>query len=146
MNKLSNGSHTVQYIPQVAGKRNIVSRENLSLGFPTMSDTNWAVQPERILYNLCSKIKGTDQLCSYSAADLASSTFVFAYAKSGFLMTWLKQRWIFCDNLNPCHTRAAFLWRSQGVHEKCSVEVRAVLSQASQQQCSGIASRCCGIA
>ena len=52
-------------------------------GFPTRSDTNRAVQPQRIvrglkfriseiegLYYLCSKNKGPDQLCSYCTADL----------------------------------------------------------------------------
>ena len=53
------------------------------LGFPTRSDTNHAVQPQKMaralklriykvqgLYYLCSKNKGTDQLRSYCAADL----------------------------------------------------------------------------
>ena len=67
-------------------------RENLSLGFPTRSDTNQAVQPQKIarglkfctsevegLYKLCSENKGADQLGSYCAAD---QHLVFAYAKS----------------------------------------------------------------
>ena len=48
-------------------------RENLSLGFPTRSDPNWAVQPQKIardlkfwikeekgLYYLCSENKAAD--------------------------------------------------------------------------------------
>ena len=52
-------------------------------GFPTRSDTNWAVQPHKMarglkfqswkvegLYYLCSENKGADQLHGYCAADL----------------------------------------------------------------------------
>ena len=58
-------------------------QENLSSGFPTRSDTNPAVQPQKMvrglrfqikkveeLYYLCSKYKGIDQLHGYHAADL----------------------------------------------------------------------------
>ena len=57
--------------------------ENRSLGFPTRSDTNRAVQPQKMarglkfriykvegLYYLCSENKDADQLRSYCAADL----------------------------------------------------------------------------
>ena len=63
-------------------------------GCPTRSDTNLAVQPQKMVrgfkfqikeeegfYYLCSENKGADQLCG-------DSIFVFAYAKAGFLMTW----------------------------------------------------------
>ena len=56
------------------------SRENQSSGFPTRSDTNWAVQPQKMarglkfqieevegLYSKCSK--GADQLHSYTAGS-----------------------------------------------------------------------------
>ena len=59
------------------------SRENRSSGFPTRSDTNRAAQllkmardlkfrvyEEEVLYYLCSKNKGADQLCGYREADL----------------------------------------------------------------------------
>ena len=61
----------------------LASRENLSSGFPTKSDTNRAVQTKKMvrglkfrilkvkrLYFLCSKKKGADQLHSHCAADL----------------------------------------------------------------------------
>ena len=51
-----------------------MSQENLSSGFPTRSQTNWAVQPQKMarslkikevegLFYLYSKDKGADQLC-----------------------------------------------------------------------------------
>ena len=53
------------------------------VNFPIRSDRNQAVQPQKMardlkfwikkvegLYYLCSENKGTDQLCSYWAADL----------------------------------------------------------------------------
>ena len=53
------------------------------LGFPTRSDTNRAVQLQKVarglkfriyevqgFYYLCSENKGADQLCGYSEADL----------------------------------------------------------------------------
>ena len=56
---------------------------NQSSGFPTRSDTNWAVQPQNVarglkfrilevdgLYYLYSENKGADQLRIYCAADL----------------------------------------------------------------------------
>ena len=56
---------------------------NQSSGFPTTSDTNHVVQPQKMargwkfriwneegLYYLCSENKGADQLHSYCAADL----------------------------------------------------------------------------
>ena len=58
-------------------------QENLSSGLPTRSDTNRAVQQQKMardlkfrikevgeLYYLCSENKGADQLCGYSTADL----------------------------------------------------------------------------
>ena len=67
---------------------------NRSLGFPTRSHTNQAVQPQKIarglkfrtkvvegFYYTCSENKGADQLHGYREADLL---FVFAYAKSRF--------------------------------------------------------------
>ena len=57
--------------------------ENRSSGFPTRSDTNQAVQPQKMatglkfrikgeagLYYPCSENEGADQLCSYHKADL----------------------------------------------------------------------------
>ena len=62
--------------------------------FPTWSDTNRAVQPQKMarglkfriwkiegLYYLCSENKGADQLRGSHEAD---QLFVFAYAKSRF--------------------------------------------------------------
>ena len=53
------------------------------LGFPTGSNTNWTVQPQKMasglkfetkeeegVYYLCYESKGADQLCNYCAADL----------------------------------------------------------------------------
>ena len=64
-----------------------MSQQNLSLGFPTRSDTNRAVQPQKMardlkfqiqevegLYYLCSENKGAEQLRG----------LFFAYAKSRF--------------------------------------------------------------
>ena len=70
-----------------------MSRENLSSEFPTRSDTNCIVQPQKMagvlkfriykvegLHYLCSKNKGADQLRGYRTADLR---LCFPYAKSG---------------------------------------------------------------
>ena len=59
------------------------TRENLSSGFLTSSETNRAVQPQKMarnlnfrfwvveeMYYLCSENKGADQLCDYCTADL----------------------------------------------------------------------------
>ena len=72
----------------------------MSSGFPTRSDTNKAVQPQKMarslkfrileveeMYNLFSKNKGADQLRSYCAADLRLCFRICE--KAGFLMTWL---------------------------------------------------------
>ena len=61
----------------------LVVRKLWSSGFRTRSDTNWAVQPQKMarglkfriwevegLYYLCSKNKGADQLRGYRKADL----------------------------------------------------------------------------
>ena len=58
-------------------------RENLSLGFLTMSDTNQTLQSQKMargskfrideeegLYHLCSENKGADRLHGYREADL----------------------------------------------------------------------------
>ena len=77
------------------------SLENLSSGFPTRSDTNWAVQPQKMaiglkfqikevegLYYPCSENKAADQLRSVTAQLIC--VFVFAYTESRFfLMTRL---------------------------------------------------------
>ena len=76
------------------------SLENLSSGFPTISDTNWALQPQKIarglkfqskeverLYNLCSENKGADQLWGYHAADLCLK--FLHMEKASFLMLGL---------------------------------------------------------
>ena len=72
--------------------------ENLSLEFPTRSDTNQPVQSqkqarrlkfliqEEKLYFLCSENKGTDQLCSYCTADLR---LCFHIGQKSILMMWL---------------------------------------------------------
>ena len=67
---------------------------NRSSGFPTRSDTNRAVQPQKMarglkfrtlevegLYYLYSQNKGADQLAGYHEADLR---LLFAYAKIRF--------------------------------------------------------------
>ena len=64
-------------------KKGAASRQSLSSGFPTRSDTNWTVQPQKMarclkfriyevngLYYPCSKNKGADQLQGCRAADL----------------------------------------------------------------------------
>ena len=69
-----------------------MSPENLSLVFPTRSDTNWAVQPQKMarglkfriqkfegLYHLCRKKKA---LISCVVTAQLICVFVFAYAKS----------------------------------------------------------------
>ena len=73
--------------------------KNLPLGFPNSSNTNRAVQPQEMargfkfqirevdgLYYLCCANKGADQLQCHHAAD---PHLCFAYAKAGFLATWL---------------------------------------------------------
>ena len=73
----------------------------MSLGFLTRSDTNRAVQPQRMarglkfqiyvvdgLYFLCSENKGADQLCGYAQDNLAP--LFLHMQKVGFLMTQLK--------------------------------------------------------
>ena len=73
-----------------------MSQENLSSGFLTRSDTNQAVQPQKIardlkfqtwevegLYYLCSENKGADQL-RFKCAALLICAFVFAYVKIRF--------------------------------------------------------------
>ena len=58
------------------------------MGFPTRSDTNWILQPQKMagglkfLYFLCSESKGTDQLWAYRAADLRLC-FLYMH-KAGF--------------------------------------------------------------
>ena len=72
----------------------------MSPEFPSRSDTNWAVQPQKMvrglkfnikeeegLYYLCSKIKGTDQLRGYCTADL--HLYFRICKKNGFLTTQL---------------------------------------------------------
>ena len=79
-----------------------VTHENLSLGFPSRSDTNRAVQPQKMarglkfwileverLYYLCSENKGADQLCSNCAADLRLCFRICA----GFLVMRLIYKW-----------------------------------------------------
>ena len=64
------------------------SRENLSSRFPIRSDTNLSVQPQKMvrgvkfrfsevegLYHLCSKNKGTDQLCGRNSMLIKDSNF-----------------------------------------------------------------------
>ena len=60
------------------------------MAFPTISDTNRAVKPQKRgrglkfcikLYFLCSKNKDADQLCGYCTAHMH---LCFAYANSGF--------------------------------------------------------------
>ena len=73
-------------------------KKNLSLGFPIRSNTNQAVQPQKIarglkfqivevkgLYYLCSKNKASIQLCDVTAQLIC--IFIFGYAKSRFLIT-----------------------------------------------------------
>ena len=77
------------------------SQENISLGFPTRSDTNRTEQPqnmargmkfwiqeEKRLYYLCSKNKGADQLCGgYHVADLRLC-FCICKKQIFSLLTW----------------------------------------------------------
>ena len=69
-------------------------RKHRSSGFPTRSDTNYAVQPHKMarglkfrikevegLYYLCSENKGADQLRGYREADLR---LCFRIRKNGF--------------------------------------------------------------
>ena len=71
-----------------------MTRENLSSGFTTRSNTNRAAQPQKMARGLheisylgsrgvvlCSENKGVVQLRGYHAADLR---LCFAYAKSRF--------------------------------------------------------------
>ena len=73
-----------------------MSKENLSLGFPTKSDTNQAVQSPKMarglesqiyeveeLYYLCSKNKGADKLHTYHAAGLRLSFCVQVFSRHG---------------------------------------------------------------
>ena len=78
--------------------RKLMSRheKNLSSRFPTRSDTNRAIQPQKMtrglkfwiyledgLYNQCSENKDDDLLCGYRIADLP----LFSHMqKAGFLM------------------------------------------------------------
>ena len=39
-----------------------MSRENLALGFPTMSDINWVVQLQKMTRGLKSRIKDVDEV------------------------------------------------------------------------------------
>ena len=77
-----------------------ISHENLSSGFPTRSDTNRAVQPQKMARGLkfriyieeglhypCSENKGADQLRSHCAVDLLLCFRICK--KSRFLMTRL---------------------------------------------------------
>ena len=68
-------------------------REKTSLsGFPTRSDTNWAVQQQKEIWNqgiiqkglyyICSENKGADQLCGYREADLRICFRVYAKSRS----------------------------------------------------------------
>ena len=71
----------------------------MCLGFPTRSDTNWAVQPQKMarglrlwisnvegLFYLCSENKGADQLRSNCRAD---QHLCFSHMqKAGFLMVF----------------------------------------------------------
>ena len=83
----------------LAGNNGAAPRENLSSDVPTRSDTNRAVQPQKIvrcwnfrifgrrmielsLY-LCSENKGADQLCGYRTADQRLCFCIYAN-KSGF--------------------------------------------------------------
>ena len=83
----------------------VMSWENLSSGFPTRSDTNWALQLQKMargmkfrisevewLYYLCSENKGADQLRSYCAADLRLCFRKFICKKQVF--SWVLTRLI----------------------------------------------------
>ena len=73
------------------------SRQNLSSGYPTRSDTNRAVQRQKMARELTFRIKieeGLCYLCSENKGAIFAVTaqliwaFVFAYMqKGGFLMT-----------------------------------------------------------
>ena len=67
----------------------------MSSGIATSSDTNWAVQPQKMsravksqikieegLYHHCSENKGADQLCGYCEADMPLCFRI--YAKSQY--------------------------------------------------------------
>ena len=67
-------------------------RENLSLGFLTGSDTNQAVQPQKMARGLkfrkkrdCTiRVAKTKALISFAVTAKLICVFVFAYAKSRF--------------------------------------------------------------
>ena len=71
-------------------------------GFPTRSDTNWAVQQQKEIWNqgsiqkglyyLCSENKGADQLRGYRLI----CAFVFAYAKSRFAHDAIQNSTVSC--------------------------------------------------
>ena len=76
-------------------KSTLTEGQNLSSGFPTRSNTNRAVQPQRMTRGLgssgivlcnCSENKSTDQWSGHHVADLR--LFV-PYTKTGFLLTQL---------------------------------------------------------
>ena len=69
---------------------NQLVKENRSSGFPTWSDINWAVQPQKMtkrfkfrikkkeeLYYLCRENKGADQLCGNRESDLSLCFCIF---------------------------------------------------------------------
>ena len=82
--------------------QNYVARK-LAFEFPTRSNTNWAVQLQKIAgglkfgiysvegsYYLCSENKGANQLCSYHTADLC---LLFSpMQKTVFLITRLTNK------------------------------------------------------
>ena len=90
----------------------VVTRENRSSGFPTRSNTNWFLQPQKMatslkfqiseeeeLYYLCSENKGADKLLSDCQAG----------QKSGFLMT----RLIYFESLIPWKIITCILYSVQ---------------------------------
>ena len=86
-----------------------IMKKTCLFGFPTRSETYWAVQSKKMggslniwvqeverLYYLCIKNIGADQLHGQLHSNHAADTvqliyaFVLAYQKAGFLIKWLK--------------------------------------------------------
>ena len=101
------------------------SRENLSSWFPTQSNTNSAVQQQKMarglkfqikkvdgLYYLCSENKGTDQLCGDRAADLHLCFRI--YAKSRFSHD-AAHGWAVASELLVAYYRAVISWISRWI-------------------------------
>ena len=77
----------------IGTSKSIILAASLQTLFSTRSDTDRAIQPQKIARGLEFRIKeveGLYYLCSGNkGADMLVCAFVFAYAKTGFYMTRL---------------------------------------------------------